>query len=91
VPRASRLAAASTILSSATARLAEPVDFPQPRWRRGNHLRERAETRDQRFGKRLHIAARNGAKRHQFEHLVIGERVLARFQEPRPQPLPVPE
>ena len=53
-------------------RLAQSLALGEPRDRRGNDFGKRAEGRDQRFGERLDIAPRQGAKQHQFQELVVG-------------------
>ena len=69
--------------------LAHALDFFQPRARRRDHLGEGAERRNQIFGERFDVALRNGAEQHQFEQLVITDRLAAGLAKTRAQSLAV--
>ena len=69
--------------------IADPLDLGKPSGGGRNHVGEGSEPLQQRLGDRLHIAARNGTKQNQFQHLVIGERVCAHVAKAGAQALPV--
>ena len=91
VALAKRLAAACDDLEFDDRRLAQAVDLAQPLGPRGNDFGEGAEAREQRLGERLDVAARDGAKQHQFEQFVIGQRLGAGLAEAVAQPLAMAE
>jgi hypothetical protein len=62
-----------------------PVHFGEALGRGRDHLGERAELGEQFLGERLHVATRHGAEQHQFQHLVIGQRLRPRLHEARAQ------
>jgi hypothetical protein len=57
--------------------IADTLDLLQPLGRRVDHLRERAEARQQQLGDRLGIAAGNGGKQQQLKQLIVGHRIRA--------------
>jgi hypothetical protein len=62
-------------------RLTDAGDFHQPLRARRQHLGEGAKAGDQDLGQRLDVAPRHGAKQHQLQQLVIGDRVRARLAQ----------
>jgi hypothetical protein len=58
---------------------AHPLDFGQPPRLRGDGLNEGAETIEQGLREWLHVAARDGPKKNQFEKFVFSERRRATF------------
>jgi len=67
--------------------LARALDLQDALARGRKHLREGAETADQRLGERLEVAPRDGGEQDQLQKLVIGQRVGAAFQEAAAQAL----
>jgi hypothetical protein len=69
--------------------IAEPVYLGKTRpWRR-NHLAERPESRDERLRQRLDIPARQRAKQHKLEKLIVRDRVAGRLAKTIAQALPM--
>ena len=83
--RNSRSAAACTDFSVATRGLANALDGQQILNRGGDHPGEAAEPRQQRAGERLGVAPRQG-EQHEFQHLVVGQRLWSRRQQALAQP-----
>src|ERR1700758_5622996 len=83
---ARRLAAASMIFSSTIA--ASPNPRPRATLGPRRHGRcERAGPLDERFGERLDVAPRHGAKQNKLDEFIFGQCVAAALAEPLAQPL----
>jgi hypothetical protein len=78
-------------LISVIAASPSPRNFLQKFFRSVHRFGKRAEPRQDRFGERLGVATRNGAKQHKLDQFVIGKRVGASVAKALPKTLAMAE